>query len=178
MIRLITEERFNSSSLEGLPRTVVKGVKNPEFLSKEWPYYKVDQGGYVIWIRSIKSAVVYGDIDIEKETIDLSDWKLEKLSDIPSKDYILNKMKEHVYLDHEFYKVCDRGDWKISNSITHEEINFTIKTSGDYYITTAIGYPEKNQDLIRLSDIIKKDKLIEAICYGIRKINKGSNLEG
>jgi len=177
MIRLITEEKFNSIFSTELPKTIVRGIKNPEFLSKDWPFYEIISGGCLIWIRSIKSAIICGNANIEEEIIDMSDWKLEKLSDNPSRNYTLNKMKRHIFLDRNFYKICDRGDWKISNLITHEEIEFTIKISKSYN-KTAIGYPEKNQEPIKLSDIIKKDKFIEAICYGIRKIDKRSNLKG
>ena len=166
MLHLVSKERFESECLGKEPSGKV--VIN---LNKiKWPYYEIPEtGSWLLYLHELGIGLVFGEVD--KLELDFSDWKLTKVSDKPSKKYILNVMKACVNISSDFEKVCDTGDWLIENNRTGDRIEFTIKIAGtEYYRTVSIGYPEKLEIPMDESKIKLKDKLIESVGYGLRQI--------
>jgi len=166
MLHLVSKEKFESNCLgkEPTKRVVIR------LGEIEWPYYEIPEtGSWLLYFNELGIGLVFGEVD--KLELDFSDWKLTKVSDKPSKKYILNIMKTCVNIGSGFEKICDTGDWLIENNRTGDKIEFTIKVSGpNYYRLIAIGYPEKLEIPINEGKVKLKDKLIETIGYGLRQI--------
>lgn len=172
MLHLIPKERFESHC-KGKKPTHQINLKLGDGI--EWPYYEMPEiGSWLIYLEELGIGLIFGEVPTTFD-IDYSDWTLDKIGEKPNKKYILNIMKMCLFLNSEFYKTVEPGEWKISNTRFPYSFEFSIKKCGyNFYPTTAIGYEEKLKIPIDKLEIRMKDKLIEHICYGIR----GNNKEG
>lgn len=171
MLRLIPRERFES---------INKG-KQPDHRMKldlediEWPYYEIPEtNSWLIYLKELKLGLVFGEVPEDTE-ISYDDWKLEKIGDRPNPKFILNIMKSCVFIDNEFYKTVEAGEWLITNTRYEFPISFSIKVCGTYFKETAIGYDEKLKIPLDKAELRLKDKLIENIGYGLRGNSKKSS---
>ena len=172
MLHLVPKERFESYCLGKRPDYQIDLNLEDNI---EWPYFEIPElKSWLIYLKELKLGLVFGNIPTNFD-LDFSDWKLEKIGEKPNPKFILNIMKSCVYIKDDFYKVVEVGEWKLTNTRFQYSTNFSIKTSGDYYISTAIGYDEKLKIPIDKLEIKLKDKLIEHIGNGLRGNNKESS---
>jgi hypothetical protein len=166
MLHLIDKTRFEKTCLGKSPDKKIQIN-----LNIVWPYFELDNGSYLLYIGELGIGLIFGEPE-ENLNIDYSDWTLKKKSNEIDKRYILNIMKKHCFLDHDFWKTCEKGTWELKNSRTGETIEFAIKVGGsDYYKITSIGYEEKLRTPIDVFELKLKDKFIQNICYGLRGNN-------
>ena len=168
MLHYISKERFEKNCLGKEPQIVFKNCSR-SFFSK-WYYYEVpEKGGFVFYIMELRVFLVFNsDSIIEDDLIPtFDDWSLDKISEKPDPRYILNHMRMLCNLSYDFGKICDTGIWKLTNSRTGDQIEFSIKLVDDFG-TVGIGYQEKLELPLDKSKLLVKDTFIETLCNGLR----------
>ena len=171
MLHLVPKERFEEQCKGKMPDSRIN-LKLGERI--EWPYFEIPEtGSWLLYMKELGVGLIFGVTPTNLE-ISYDDWKLEKIGEKPNPKFILNIMKACVYLEDDFYKVVEAGEWRLTNTRFPYTTDFSIKVCGDYYHQTAIGYEEKLKIPIDKLEIRLKDKLIEHLGNGIRANNKES----
>ena len=172
MLHLIPKERFEKACKGKRPDHRIE----LDLEDSGWPYYEIPElESWLIYIPELKTGLIFGEVPSDLGIV-YDDWEITKISEKPNPKYILNTMKSCVYIKEDFYKICETGEWKITNLRFPFDLTFSIKISGSYFKQTAIGYEEKLKIPINKTEIRLIDKLIEYVGYGLRKDNKKSSV--
>lgn len=171
MIRLITKEYFYSKVGEK-PEYIkfcIKPLKgNKATYTKEAIYFEIPEQGFFAFLPGFNIAVVPSQYnikakDINKESIDITDWEIKKIRD--SVDYTLNTFRRvYIYDGKEEKEDGETGTYILENTRTGEKIDFSMYFyKSDYWNSLYFAVPEKLEYPVNVDKVRKKIMFIKNI---------------